>query len=175
MKNFVLTLLLLVFTGEVITLFVMKNSELREKVLAVSVTPTPLLTPSPTPLPSPTPTPTPAPTPKKTPKPTPTPVPQPKVTSQEINGFIERFSGQYGVDPNVIRHIAICESGFNPNAKNGQYIGLFQFGATTWKNLRAEFGEDPNPDLRTNAEEATQTAAYAFSKGKRGIWPNCAP
>ena len=28
-----------------------------------------------------------------------TPVPVPTATSQEINGFIDRFSAQYGVDP----------------------------------------------------------------------------
>lgn len=139
-------------------------------------TPETAIAPSQTP--SPTPTPTNSPTPKPTNTPTPTPKPTPAIppaTSAEVNGFIDRFSAQYGVDPNVLRHIAICESGFRSNAKNGPYIGLYQFGEITWKNLRKEFGEDTNSDLRYSAEESVQTAAYALSKGKSGIWPNCIP
>lgn len=89
--------------------------------------------------------------------------------------FIERFAGQYGVDPNVLRHVAVCESGFRADAINGPYAGLFQFNVNTWKNNRKLMGEDTNLDLRFNAEEATQTAAYLMSIGKRGIWPNCYP
>lgn len=147
---------------------------LSEKVV-VSESPTPTSSPEPTESPSHTPTPTS--TPKATPtlKPTPTPVIQPQYSSQEINGFIERFSAQYGVDPNILRHIAICESGFNPLAEVAGYAGLYQFGRITWGNIRKEIGEDPDPDLRYNAEEAVQTAAYALSQGKTGIWPNCTP
>ena len=45
----------------------------------------------------------------------------------------------------------------------------------TVKNLRKEFGEDTDPNLRFNAEEAIQTAAYGLSKGKSALWPNCTP
>jgi len=108
--------------------------------------------------------------------PTPKPIATPSMTSfEEVSGFVDRFSGQYGVDPNVIRHLAICESGFRSNATNGPYVGLFQFGSITWQNFRKEMGEDPNPELRYSAEESVQTAAYALSKGKGKIWPNCMP
>lgn len=138
----------------------------------VTASPTKSPTPSPTETPTSEPTDTPTPTPTKTPKPLPTASPVPP---SEINVLIDRFSSQYNVDPNVMRHIAICESGFNPNAVNGPYVGLFQFGKITWKNLRKEFGEDPNFDLRLSAEESAQTAAYALSRGKRHLWPNCVP
>ncbi|HJY98110.1 MAG TPA: transglycosylase SLT domain-containing protein [Patescibacteria group bacterium] len=168
MKDTVIRILLLILFAEVIYLAVPKKES---KVLSESITQTPTVTPTPVP----TPTPTPVPTLKPTPVPTPTPIPQPKYTSEEINGFINRFAGQYGVDPNVLRHIAICESGFNPQASNAGYAGLFQFGTTTWTNIRKEIGEDTDPNLRFNAEEATQTAAYALAKGKASIWPNCTP
>ncbi len=142
----------------------------------VATTPTPLASPTPSPSPSPTITPSPSPvptaTPTKTPKPLPTPSPIPP---SEINALIDRFSAQYAVDANVMRHIAICESGFDPNAVNGTYVGLFQFGPVTWKNIRREIGEAADIYLRFSAEESAQTAAYALSQGKRGIWPNCAP
>jgi hypothetical protein len=137
-----------------------------------TTTSTPLPTTTPTSTPTATSTETPSPLPTKTPKPLPTSTP---VSSQEVNAFIERFAAQYGVDPNVIRHVAVCESGFNSNAVRGIYVGLFQFGPTTWKNIRKELGEEGNPDLRFSAEESVQTAAFALSKGKGGIWPNCLP
>lgn len=159
------------------------NKLLHGAVLSDSITriidpsPTPTETPVPTETPSPTPTliPTPTQTPAPTATPTPTPKPQPKFSSEEIQGFMERFAGQYGVDVNILRHIAVCESGFNPQAVNGPYVGLFQFNSTSWKNNRVPMGENPDPDLRYNAEEATQTAAYLISQGKYYMWPNCKP
>lgn len=158
-------------TGIPFSLLAVHLARERPQVLAEKVTP------SPKPTVKPTPKPTTKPTPKVTPTrvPTPTPIPQPLFTSQQVNQFIDRFAGQYAVDPNVLRHIAVCESGFNPAAQNTVYAGLFQFNPTTWANIRKQIGEDVNPDLRFNAEEAVQTAAYALSQGKTGIWPNCMP
>jgi hypothetical protein len=135
----------------------------------------PTNTPTPTPSPTPTPTLTPTPIPTNTPIPTPTSIPQPDYSQEQIHVLIERFSGQYAIDPNVLRHIATCESRFNQKAINKYYAGLYQFSSTTWTNLRIEMGEDENADLRFNAEEAVQTAAYALSVGKGNIWPNCIP
>jgi len=155
-------------------LAIRSSSQKQSKVLAEKVISTP--TPSPSARPTPKPTPRSTPTPKPpTPIPTPTAIPQPIFSSQQINGFIDRFAGQYAVNPNVLRHIAVCESGFDPLVENSGYAGLFQFGPTTWANIRKEIGEDISPDLRFNAEEAVQTAAYALSQGKKGIWPNCIP
>lgn len=128
-----------------------------------------------TPIPTPTQTPSPTPKPTNAPIPTPTYIPQLKASPQEIHGFMERFSGQYGIDVNVLRHVAVCESDFDPLAQNGKYAGLYQFDVVTWQNNRRLMGEEINPDLRFNAEEAVQTAAFLISKGKRYLWPNCFP
>jgi len=124
---------------------------------------------------TPTESPTPVSTKRPTPKPTRKPTPIPPITSQEINGFIDRFASQYAVDPNVLRYIAICESGFNPSAVNGAYVGLFQFGPITWMTNRVLIGENPNRELRLNAEESIQTAAYMLSTRGGKFWPNCIP
>jgi hypothetical protein len=178
MKSFLLTLLLLVLLGEVSILYFMHRGESQNKVLAEATQAPASLTlvssPEPT-AEAATPTPLATPTPKPKPKPTKTPIPQPKFSSQEINGFIDRFAGQYGVSPDVLRYMALCESGFNPAAYHAGYAGLFQFAPITWKNLRLKIGENPDIDLRFNAEEAAQTAAYAISQGKRALWPNCYP
>lgn len=159
-----------------------KNIFLEGKTLSqqsetLTPTPSPTLTPTPTLEPTKTPTPTlkPKPTPTPTLTPTPTPILQPSVSSEQINGFIEKFAGQYGVDPSVLRSIAVCESGFNPLATNLVYAGLYQFTPTAWIKYRELLGEDTNPDLRFNAEEAVQTAAFVLSLGQTFIWPSCVP
>lgn len=173
--------LVLVFLGVVFVLIRRKidNEPLISPIVEITPTATPEAAPVAsigavlgvaTPSATPTKKITPKPTIKVTPKITPTPA-----NSQDVNNFIERFSNQYGVDPNVIRHIAICESGFNSSATNGKYIGLFQFDTTTWINLRKVMGEETNPELRYSAEEAVQTVCYAISKGKSRLWPHCIP
>lgn len=139
------------------------------QVLSETIEITPTVTPSPTI------TPTNTPTPKPTRVPTPTPKPQPQFTSQQIYEFTNQFGGQYGVDPNVLRYVALCESGFKPGAKNNIYRGLFQFDAATWKTFRRKMNADPDPDLRLNAKEAVATAAYTISQGYLRLWPNCRP
>lgn len=154
------------------------GNRIRSRILGISTVstppPTPIVTPDPTPPPTPLATPSPTPIPTNTLVPTPKPTRTP-ISSEQINSFIDRFSAQYRVDSNVIRHIAICESGFNPNAVNGPYKGLFQFGTVTWEDIRGEIGEDPDPDLRLSAEDSIQTAAYAISQGKISIWLHCNP
>ncbi len=140
---------------------------------ALSPSRRPSSSPSPSPTPVLTPTPSPIPTPTFTPMPT--PIPLPTYSSEEIHGFIERFAGQYAVDPNVLRHIAVCESGFNPKAQSLSYAGLYQFGPGVWQRYRVRMGEDTNTDLRFNVEEAVQTAAYVLSVNEAYIWPNCVP
>jgi hypothetical protein len=133
--------------------------------------------PSPTSLPTPTstPTPKPTPTPRPTPKPTPTLKPQPKFTSQQIYEMTNKYAGVFGLDANVIRYIAICESGFNPLAHHYIYAGLFQFSPGTWKAYREKMGEKTDIDLRYNAEDAVKTAAYILSLGGSQNWPLCYP
>lgn len=105
--------------------------------------------------------------------PHPNPPPSPARPALTVNQFIDQFASFYAVDPNVLRHIALCESGFNSNAVNGPYAGLYQFNSITWKNLRLAIGKNTDPNLRFSAEDAVQTAAYELSIGKGGIWPNC--
>lgn len=136
--------------------------------IEISVTPEPSATPSPTPVPTPPPKPTPRPSPKAKEG-------AAEFTPEQIYNFTESYGREYGVDPNVIRHIALCESTFKPQAKNYIYAGLFQFDRRTWTLYRAKMGKSPDPDLRYNAQEAVQTAAYVLSLGHGRIWPNCMP
>jgi len=144
---------------------------------AVTITPTAAVSPTAEPTSSPTPTKKPKSKPKLRPTavPSPTPKPTPKYTSEQIYRLIDKFAGQYGVDANLLRHIAVCESGFDPEATNLSYAGLFQFSPNTWEKYRKVLGAATDPELRLDAQEAVQTAAYVLSVNQTYIWPNCMP
>ena len=91
----------------------------------------------------------------------------------ELDALFEKYGAEYGVDPNVLRSIAYCESTNNPAAVNGPYAGLFQFVTSTWVANRNAMGLDPDPALRFDAEEAIRTAAYKISRDGTGAWPVC--
>lgn len=144
-----------------------------------TVKPTAIPTPKPTPLPSPTVAPTPSPTPLPTPTMAPTPIPaEPTATPDvwapgHLENWFAQYAGQYGVDKNILERIANCESHYNPNARNGDYVGIFQFSTSTWINYRTQMGMDSNPELRTNPEESIRTGAFVVSKRGSAPWPSC--
>jgi hypothetical protein len=156
------------------------HTRIIEPVMSIIIpptpTPTPTLTPTPTPTPSltPTPTVTPTPRPTSTPKPTPLPSPTPyPVTSQQLDSWFIGYSNEYGLDRLKFWSISVCESGLRPNARNGDYAGLYQFSKNTWIATRMRMNLDSNPDLRFNPEESIRTAAFKISKDGFSGWPDC--
>ena len=150
---------------------------LNVQVLSMTIVTTPLTSPSPAP-PSPTPTPATTPTPTPSPTPTPKPKPTPKLlpspaTATQMDAWFTEYANNQSVSIEMLRKIAICESGYNQFAQNGIYGGLFQFSTSTWKSTRGQMNADPNPDLRYNAEEAIKTAAFRFATSGQAAWPNC--
>ena len=139
------------------------------QTLAATKTPTkpPAKTPAPTPPLTLSPTFIPTPTTKLT-------TPYPQLTSPYDTLFAE-FAGKYGVDANLLKKIADCESHFNPGvvSPNGLYAGMYQFTEGTWRTHRLAMGADPNPDLRFGARESIETAAYVISRWGAGSWPAC--
>lgn len=139
-------------------------------------TPLPTFTPTPTNTPTPTPTPTNTPTPSPTPTATPTPTPYVAPPSPgELDGYFQKYSQEYGIDEQLLRKIAHCESGYNTTSHNTtyDYAGMYQFSRDTWTSTRQHMGADANPDLRFNAEEAIKTAAFKISRGGQNAWANC--
>lgn len=138
-------------------------------------TPTPALEPTAIPTPTPTKIPTtPTPTPTSIPSPTPTAVPVQAVTGQELDNFFTQYSGQYGVDRELLRRIAQCESSFNTNANYLGYGGMYQFSEDSWISTRSGMGQNTDPARRFNAEEAIKTAAYKLSQPNgASAWPSC--
>ncbi len=141
------------------------------------ISPLPITTPAPTSTPTPSPTATPTPLPTATPTPIPpTPTPTivlPIITPEELEQLFNNYSQQYGVDKELLKKIAKCESGFNSNAQFLDYGGMFQFSSSSWASTRIAMAQDPNPNLRFNTDEAIKTAAFKISQGGIGAWPNC--
>lgn len=133
---------------------------------------TPSLVPTNTPHVIPTLVPTPTIIPTKIPTDTPEP---PRYSSEEIYMYMDQLSLENGLNPHVIRHIAVCESGFRQDAVNGPNSGLFQFTSSTWQTYRNQMRENSDPDLRLDAMESIKTAIYMISIGGTGHWPNCIP
>lgn len=110
--------------------------------------------------------------------PEPTATPMPLVVEiaapADLEPLFSEFSTLYGVDANILKKIADCESHFNPGVVAGPYAGMYQFTEGTWTSYRKWMGEDVNSNLRFGAREAIQTAAFAISQGKANIlWPAC--
>jgi len=118
---------------------------------------------------------TPSPTASITATPTVEEKPDNLYSSEEIQGFLKEYSDKYGLDINYLRHVMVCESGFNPLAVNGVYAGLFQFDERTWATYREMTNENPDPKLRLDAREAVKTGSYVISIEKTDLWPNCIP
>ena len=117
---------------------------------------------------------TPVPTATGTVTPTPTPtVYTVENTPTQINVLFEKYASKESVDINMLRKIAQCESGYNSQAVNGPYAGLFQFSSQTWITSRRMMNADTNPDLRFNAEESIKTAAFRIASGNTGLWYTC--
>ncbi len=91
----------------------------------------------------------------------------------DIQNLIQKYANLYRVDSNLMTKIAKCESGFNPDAVNGPFAGLFQFISGTWITNRKAMGLNTDPALRFNAEEAIKTAAFKISRDGAGAWPVC--
>ena len=119
---------------------------------------------------------TPIPTVTSLPSLTPTGTPMPKPTilaSDELEKLFTHYSEHYAIDKENLKRIAYCESKFNAGAVNGLYGGMFQFSSRSWQVTRQRMGQDPNPNLRFNAEESIKTASFKIANGGISAWPNC--
>jgi len=98
---------------------------------------------------------------------------KPPITPVELESLFDKYCGEYGLNKEMMKKIANCESHFNSQAVNGPYMGMYQFLASTWQSNRRAMGLDPDPNLRFNAEESIKTTAYKISRDGAGAWPVC--
>lgn len=116
-----------------------------------------------------------------TPKPTQKPQPTPQVASISIEkleptetiNLIKKYANESNLDEEIMIKIAECESGFDTNAVNGQYAGIYQFHPSTWESNRNAMGENPDTSLRFDPEESIKTAAFKMKRDGYSAWPAC--
>lgn len=114
------------------------------------------------------------PVPTRTPTPSLTPTPTMKiVTSSQFEEWFEKYSSSQSINKEILKKIAVCESGLNPRATNGIYGGLYQFSESSWRTARRQMNQDQNPELRFDAEEAIETATFRLATNGLAAWPNC--
>ncbi len=111
------------------------------------------------------PTPPPAPAPVPTPKPAP---PKPRYVfygTGPIVDIIRAAAARYGVDPNQLLRVAMCESGLNPNAYNSRSgaTGLFQFKPATFYGHGGHNIWDPTDQANIAAKMFSQGLAYEWT------------
>lgn len=116
---------------------------------------------------------TPIPTPTLKPSLTPSPTIPPKATWSQLEAWFAKYASEQSVSVDMLKRIASCESGYNPNAVNGPYGGMFQFSSSTWISTRTFMNRDPNPVLRFDAEQSIMTAAVRLATMGKAAWPNC--
>ena len=102
-----------------------------------------------------------------------TPIQPTVAVAVDLETLFAKFSEEYQADKELLKRIARCESGFNPEAVNGIYAGMFQFAPQSWVSVRNGMGLDTKTDLRTNVEESIRTAAYMIGHGQASAWPSC--
>ena len=81
-----------------------------------------------------------------------------------VADIIRAAAARYGVDPNQLLRVAMCESGLNPNSYNARSgaSGLFQFKPATFAGHGGHNIWDPS--------DQSDVAARMFSQGLASQW-----
>lgn len=94
----------------------------------------------------------------------------------DLNGMIDRYSAQNGVDGGLMRRIIMCESGGNPQAINGHYYvgndtpkGVGQFLSSTFYANFRRAGISGTPDV-WNPEQQIAVMAWMLAHGQAHQW-----
>ena len=87
--------------------------------------------------------------------------------ARSVSHALTIAAATYGVPVARLRRVAMCESTLNPNARNGRYLGLFQFGTPLWNTTPYR------RFARTDPYAAAGAAAWAFKRGMARHWPIC--
>ena len=84
-----------------------------------------------------------------------------------LDGLIARYSGQYDVPESLVRRVIARESGYNPAARNGPYLGLMQIRHDTARSMGYAGSPDGLLDAETNLKYAVKYLAGAYIVGGR--------
>ena len=89
--------------------------------------------------------------------------------TEAVQALILAAAVSHNVDPDLMDHIAACESGYNARAVAGPYVGLYQLGTSK----RKQFTTDGYTDVFDPAQQANFVAEL-IANGETSDWVNCA-
>lgn len=88
-----------------------------------------------------------------------------KVSS--LDGLISKYSSRYDVPESLIRRVIQRESGYNPAARNGPYLGLMQIRHDTARSMGYTGSASGLLDAETNLKYAVKYLRGAYIVGGR--------
>ena len=84
-----------------------------------------------------------------------------------VDGLIVKYAAVYGVPESLIRRVVQKESGFNPRARNGPYLGLMQIRHDTARSMGYAGSAEGLLDAETNLKYAVKYLRGAYLVGGR--------
>lgn len=84
-----------------------------------------------------------------------------------MDGMIASYAGVYGVPESLIRRVIQRESGYNPKARNGPYLGLMQIRHDTARSMGYSGSAEGLLDADTNLKYAVKYLRGAYLVGGR--------
>ena len=84
-----------------------------------------------------------------------------------LDGLISHYSSKYDVPESLVRRVIQRESGYNPNARNGPYLGLMQIRHDTARSMGYSGSASGLLDAETNLKYAVKYLAGAYVVGGR--------
>ena len=96
--------------------------------------------------------------------------PEVKIYNPTPQEAIVRYSSEYGISPDLLYSVLFCESGVNPNVKNGDSghsKGIGQIKDPTFESLEKQIGEDLD---RISYSDNIKAVAFGISSGQGNLW-----
>jgi soluble lytic murein transglycosylase-like protein len=87
--------------------------------------------------------------------------------SSNLDGLISQYSSRYGVPESLVHRVIKRESGYNPKARNGPYLGLMQIRHDTARSMGYSGSASGLLDAETNLKYAVKYLAGAYRVGGR--------
>lgn len=79
-----------------------------------------------------------------------------------LDGLIRRYARSYGVPESLVRRVIVRESGYDPRARNGPYLGLMQISYATARSMGYRGSPSGLLDAETNLKYAVKYLRGAY-------------
>lgn len=85
--------------------------------------------------------------------------------SSDVNGLISKYADYYGIPESLVHRVVKRESGYNPRARNGPYLGLMQISHATARSMGYKGDASGLLDAETNLKYSVKYLKGAYIVG----------